>query len=95
MKTMKTIKGPGIFLAQFLREEEPYNNIGDICKWAANLGYKGIQIPSWDHRAIDLQQAAESKDYCDEYKGRLAGIGMEVIELGSYTGAMPCLPSGL
>ncbi len=84
MKTMKTIKGPGIFLAQFLREEEPYNNIGDICKWAANLGYKGIQIPSWDHRAIDLQQAAESKDYCDEYKGRLAGIGMEVIELGSY-----------
>ena len=23
---MPTIKGPGIFLAQFLREEEPYNN---------------------------------------------------------------------
>ena len=66
---MKKIKGPAIFLAQFMRDEEPFNTISSITKWAADLGYKGIQIPSWDPRAFDLEKAAESKDYCDEYRG--------------------------
>jgi len=34
---MKTIKGPGIFLAQFLRDEKPYNNIESISKWNLTL----------------------------------------------------------
>ena len=51
---MKTIKDPGIFLAQFLRDEEPFNNLGSISKWVTDLGYKGVQIPTWDTRVIDL-----------------------------------------
>ena len=31
---MKTIKGPGIFLAQFISDEEPYNSIENIGTWA-------------------------------------------------------------
>ena len=81
---MKTLKGPGIFLAQFLRDEAPFNTLDGITKWAADLGYKGIQIPSWDARAIDLDQAAESKTYCDDYRGKLEAIGVVPIELGSY-----------
>jgi len=81
---MKKIKGPGIFLAQFLRDEEPFSTLEGISKWAADLGYKGVQIPSWDSRVINLAKAAESKDYCDEYKGKLKEIGIEIIELGSY-----------
>ncbi|MFP4384351.1 MAG: sugar phosphate isomerase/epimerase family protein [Spirochaetia bacterium] len=81
---MKTIKGPGIFLAQFLRDEAPFNSIESIGRWAAGLGYKGLQIPTWDTRAIDLDKAASSRDYCDEYKGKLKEIGLDVIELGSY-----------
>ncbi|MGD9372820.1 MAG: sugar phosphate isomerase/epimerase, partial [Desulfobacterales bacterium] len=81
---MKTIKGPGIFLAQFLRDEEPFNNLKSISKWVADLGYKGVQIPTWDMRVIDLEKAAESKTYCDEIKGTLKAAGMEVIELASY-----------
>jgi len=81
---MKTMKGPGIFLAQFLRDEAPYNSIESIGRWAAGLGYKGVQIPTWDSRAIDLDKAASSKDYCDEYKGKLKELGLEIIELGSY-----------
>ena len=65
---MKTIKGPGIFIAQFLRDEEPFNNLGSISKWVADLGYKGVQIPTWDTRVIDLDRAAESKTYCDGKK---------------------------
>ena len=81
---MKTIKGPGIFLAQFLRDEEPYNNLKSIGKWVSDLGYKGVQIPTWDTRLIDLNQAAESKTYCEEIKGTLDALGLEPIELASY-----------
>ncbi len=66
---MKTIKGPGIFLAQFLGDEAPFNTLESICKWAKSLGYIGVQIPSWDARCIDLKKAAESKTYADEIKG--------------------------
>lgn len=78
------MKGPGIFLAQFLRDEEPYNTLGSISKWAGDLGYTGAQIPTWDRRVIDLEKAAASKTYCDELKGTLADNGMELAELGSY-----------
>ena len=66
---MKTIKGPAIFLAQFAGDTAPFNSLDAIAKWAAGLGYKGVQIPSWDRRLFDLQRAAESKTYCDEVTG--------------------------
>ena len=81
---MSGIKGPGIFLAQFLRDEEPYNNLVNIGKWVAELGYKGVQIPTWDGRVIDLDKAAKSKDYCDELKGTLKQAGLEVTELSAH-----------
>lgn len=81
---MKTIKGPAIFLAQFMGDEAPFNTLESICKWAADLGYKGVQIPTWDSRCIDLQKAAESKTYCDEIKGKLQEIGVEVTELSTH-----------
>ena len=81
---MKTIKGPGIFLAQFLRDSEPYNNIDSISEWVASLGFKGIQIPTWDGRVFDLETAASSKSYCDAYKGKRREAGLEVIELAAY-----------
>ena len=81
---MSRMKGPAIFLAQFLRDQEPHNNIVNIAKWAASLGYKGVQIPSWDGRAIDLDKAAASKAYCDDYRARLEEIGVEPTELAAH-----------
>ena len=81
---MQTIKGPAIFLAQFMGDEAPFNTLDGITKWAASLGYKGVQIPSWDGRCIDLQKAAESKTYCDELKGMLAAKGLQITELSSH-----------
>ncbi|HEY4995888.1 MAG TPA: sugar phosphate isomerase/epimerase, partial [Aestuariivirga sp.] len=63
-----TIKGPAIFLAQFAGDKAPFNSFDAISKWAASLGYKGVQIPTWDGRMIDLKKAASSKTYCDELK---------------------------
>ena len=81
---MKTIKGPAIFLAQFMGDEAPYNSLDSICKWVSDLGYKGIQIPTWDDRCIDLKTAAESKTYCDELKGKVAEHGLEITELSTH-----------
>ena len=81
---MKTIKGPALFLAQFMGDEAPFNSLENICKWAANLGYKGIQIPSWENRLINLRQAAESQVYCDELKGKIADFGLEITELATH-----------
>lgn len=81
---MKTIKGPALFLAQFMGDEAPFNSLENICKWAANLGYKGIQIPSWENRLINLKQAAESQVYCDELKGKIADFGLEITELATH-----------
>ncbi len=81
---MKTIKGPGIFLAQFVDDKSPFNNLNDICKWASKLGYKGIQIPTWESRLIDLDKAADSIIYCDEIKGIVQSYGMEITELTSH-----------
>jgi sugar phosphate isomerase/epimerase len=81
---MKTIKGPAIFLAQFIRDEAPFNNLDEITSWVADLGYKGIQIPSWDNRLIDLKLAATSKTYCDEIRGMIDPKGLVLVELAAY-----------
>ena len=60
------VKGPAIFLAQFAGDAAPFNSFAGMCKWAASLGYKGVQIPTWDGRLFDLAKAASSKTYCDE-----------------------------
>lgn len=81
---MKTIKGPAIFLAQFMGDNPPFNSLDSICKYMSNLGYKGIQIPTWDARCIDLQKAAESKTYCDELKDKVKSYGLEITELSTH-----------
>lgn len=81
---MKTIKGPGIFLAQFAGDAAPFNSLDSIADWVAGLGYKGIQIPSWDGRLFDLEKAATSQTYCDEVKGLLADKGLEITELSTH-----------
>jgi len=81
---MRTIKGPAIFLAQFAGDEAPFNSLEAIANWSAELGYQGIQIPSWDSRLIDLELAAESQDYCDELRGMLAERDLEITELSTH-----------
>ena len=81
---MKTIKGPAIFLAQFAGDEPPFNSLENICRWVSELGYKGVQIPSWDKRLFDLEKAAESQTYCDEVAGVVKSYGMEITELSTH-----------
>jgi sugar phosphate isomerase/epimerase len=81
---MTNIKGPAIFLAQFMGDAAPFNSLKTICEWAKSLGFAGVQIPSWDARCIDLQKAAESKTYADEIKGIVNAAGLEITELSTH-----------
>ncbi len=81
---MKTIQGPGIFLAQFASDEAPFNTLASLSGWAAKLGFAGVQIPTWDKRFFDLQRAAESQEYCDEILGAVKAAGLEVTELSTH-----------
>ncbi|MGL4961616.1 MAG: sugar phosphate isomerase/epimerase family protein [Inquilinus sp.] len=81
---MKTIKGPGVFLAQFAADEAPYSSLPGLAGWAAGKGFAGVQIPTWDTRLIDMKLAAESPAYCDQLKGVLAEHGLQVTELASH-----------
>ena len=78
------IKGPALFLAQFAGDAAPFNSWDAITKWAASLGYKGVQIPTWDGRLFDLKKAASSKTYCDEVKGVAKKNRVEITELSSH-----------
>jgi sugar phosphate isomerase/epimerase len=81
---LRTIKGPAIFLAQFAGDKPPFNSLDSICGWAASLGYKGVQIPTWDGRLFDLEKAATSDAYCDEIKDLVGRHGLEITELSTH-----------
>jgi len=81
---MKTIKGPALFLAQFVGESAPFNTLEHLCAWASSLGYKAIQLPTWETKLIDLQKAADSQTYADELKGTIAQYGLEISELSTH-----------
>ncbi|SIT46505.1 Xylose isomerase domain protein TIM barrel [Paraburkholderia ribeironis] len=80
---MKTIKGPAIFLAQFMGDEVPFDNLAHLAGWAAGLGFKGIQVPC-DARLIDLEQAAASQAYCDELRETVDNAGVAITELSTH-----------
>lgn len=79
-----TLKGPGIFLAQFAGADAPFDTLENITKWAAGLGYKGVQIPTFVTHLFDLDKAFESDAYIDEVKGICADAGVEITELSTH-----------
>ena len=81
---MRTIKGPAIVLAKFAGDKAPFDTLDHICAWAAELGYKGVQIPTWLTHFVDVEKAATSKTYADELKGTVQSHGLEIAELASH-----------
>ncbi len=81
---MGTMKGPALFLAQFAGDAAPFNSWKSITSWAAECGYSGVQIPSWDQRLFDLDKAASSKTYCDEVEGIAREAGLQLTELSTH-----------
>lgn len=80
---MKTIKGPAIFLAQFVGDDAPFDDFAHLAEWAGRLGYKGVQLPV-DPRLVDLEQAASSQAYCDELRRVADDAGVVITELATH-----------
>lgn len=78
------IRGPALFLAQFVADVPPFDSLSSIARWAAGLGFRGVQIPTWDSRLFDLSRAAQSRTYCDEIVGTLAEHGLQITELSTH-----------
>ncbi|MBW8812689.1 MAG: sugar phosphate isomerase/epimerase [Caulobacterales bacterium] len=81
---MKTLKGPGIFLAQFVGSEPPFDRLETLADWAAGLGYAGLQLPTGEGGLFDVAKGAESQAYCDDVKGMLAAKGLAITELSTH-----------
>src|SRR3954464_15954797 len=81
---MTTVKVAAIFLAQFMGDQPPFNDLRSICKWVKSWASGGVQIPTWDARCIDLQKAAESKTYADELKALVNECSLEITELSTH-----------
>jgi sugar phosphate isomerase/epimerase len=81
---MRTIRGPGLFLAQFTGPEPPFDSLAHMAPWAAGLGYAGLQIPTGVGGLIDLERAADSQTYCDEVAGLLGQHGLAISELSTH-----------
>lgn len=78
------IKGPAIFLAQFLPPPNESASLSEMISWAAELGYKGVQVPTWDKRIFDLDLAATSQTYCHEIIAICKNAGVELVELSTH-----------
>ncbi len=81
---MRTIKGPGLFLAQFMADASPFDSLSNIAPWVASCGYAGVQLPSNDARCMDLRLAATSDAYCDDLRGCLDDHGLQITELSTH-----------
>ena len=76
---MTTFSGPLLPLSK-----APFDSLENITKWAAGLGYKGVQIPTIDKRVFDLELAVSSDTYIDEVKGICENAGVEITELSVH-----------
>lgn len=81
---METLKGPALFLAQFISDEAPFNSLDSICGWAAGLGYKAVQLPTNDPRFLDLERAASDDEYCAFLTDTVAHHGLQISELSTH-----------
>ncbi|NWA28548.1 sugar phosphate isomerase/epimerase [Pseudomonas gingeri] len=81
---MKTLKGPGLFLAQFAGQQPPFDTLDNLARWSAGLGFKGVQIPSNVSALFDLELAGESQAYCDDIRATLDRHGLALTELSTH-----------
>jgi sugar phosphate isomerase/epimerase len=78
------VRGPGLFLAQFVSDRPPFNTLRGLGHWAAELGFVSVQLPTGDSGLFDLELAADSQTYADEVIGGFGECGLAVSELSTH-----------
>jgi sugar phosphate isomerase/epimerase len=75
---MQTIKGPGLFIVQFVDADARLSTLEGIAAFAAECGFTALQMPTFYPKIFDLEQAAESQSYCDDMLGTLSNYGLRI-----------------
>jgi len=78
----KTIRGPGLFISQFIGAEPPFDRLGDLAAWAGDLGFKALQIPVSDPRLKDLARLSE-KDAVIRIESVISKAGLAISEIAA------------
>jgi sugar phosphate isomerase/epimerase len=78
----KTIRGPGLFISQFIGAEPPFDSLGDLAAWASDLGFKALQIPVSDARLKDLAGRSE-KDAVARIEAVVSKTGLAISEIAA------------
>lgn len=78
----KTIRGPGLFISQFIGAEPPFDTLGSLAEWAKELGFKALQIPVSDPRLKDLAGLPE-KAVLSRIESVMAKAGLVVSEIAA------------
>lgn len=71
-------------MIQFLGPKAPFDTLAGLAGWCADLGFVGVQIPTFRSDIFDLALAAESPTYCDEVRGMLGDRGLSITELSTH-----------
>jgi sugar phosphate isomerase/epimerase len=85
-----SIQGPAIFLAQFMGEfpakpqDHELSRLTRMVQWAADLGYRGVQMPTNDPTLFDLEQAAHNEAYVAQVLAICSKIGVHITELSTH-----------
>src|SRR6476661_9462931 len=78
----KTIRGPGLFISQFIGAEPPFDSLGGLAAWASDLGFKALQIPVSDARLKDLGGRSE-KDAVAQIEAVVSNTGLAISEIAA------------
>src|SRR5882724_11987403 len=80
---MQTVKGPSLFIAQFIDADPRLATLEGLAAFAAEAKFTALQIPTFSPKIFDLEQAAQSQAYCDDVLGILARHGLGISELSA------------
>ena len=83
MSQPRTIRGPGLFIGQFIGEHPPFDTLEGIAGFAAGLGFEALQIPVHDPRILD-PACVDEAGYVGSILGVLERHGLVVSEVSAH-----------
>ncbi|MBR0693191.1 sugar phosphate isomerase/epimerase [Bradyrhizobium lablabi] len=78
----KTIRGPGLFISQFIGAEPPFDTLSGLAEWAQGLGFKALQIPVSDPRLKDLADLPD-REAISKIEAVMSKTGLDVSEIAA------------
>lgn len=80
---LRTIRGPGLFIGQYLGPAPLYSDIDGVSGFAAQNGFKALQIPVHDKAVIDTGRLEDS-GYMDRWRAAIERHGLVVSEIAAH-----------